>query len=236
MQKLADEFKKRHPAIQVKVLPSLGSGGGVKALMAGQLTVSLSSRILTDAERAKGIIAREIAKTPFVFATGPRTPVDNVTLDELARLYSGKTTNWSDGTLVRPVLRPVNDVDTQVIKDISATLAAAVDAAHQREGKNIAITDTDSADELERIPGAIGTSTLSLIQSENRRLKALAVEGVEPSIRNASTGKYPYLKSIYLVMPAQPSPMAQAFTDFIHSAAGKAILTQTGNMPSAGSR
>lgn len=236
MRKLADEFKKRQPRIQAKVLSSLGSGGGIKALLAGQLTVSVTSRPLTDVEQGKGIIATEIAKTPFVFAVSTKTAANNVTLDELAMLYSGKTPHWPDGTAVRPVLRPLTDVDTQVVMNLSPALAEAVNAAHQREGKNIAITDTDCADELEKISGAIGTSTLALIQSEKRRLKALSIEGVAPTIQNAVSRKYPYLKSIYLVTPANPSATAHAFARFIDSAAGRAILAQTGNLPSAGSR
>ncbi|MFC5513531.1 PstS family phosphate ABC transporter substrate-binding protein [Massilia jejuensis] len=231
MQKLADEFKKTHPHVTVKVLPSLGSGGGIKALMAGHLTVSVSSRPITAAEKVHGIAAMELARTPFVFATGLKTPATNVTLDELAALYSGKSLHWSDGTQVRPVLRPLVDVDTQVVKDISPALAQALAEAHQRPGKNIAITDTDSADELENIPGAFGTSTLSLIMSENRRLKVLAVGGVNPTIQNASSGKYPYLKSIYLVMPANPSPVAQSFVKFIDSSSGRTVLSQMGNIP-----
>jgi phosphate transport system substrate-binding protein len=233
VQQLANEFQKAHPGLRVKVLPSLGSGGGIKALIAGQLTVSVTSRFLTESERAKGVSAMEIASTPFVFATGMKTPVTDVTLDELAALYSGKTAKWSDGTQVRPVLRPLSDVDTQVVKDMSPGLNLGLNDAHERPGKNIAVTDTESADDLEKIPGAIGTSTLSLIKSEGRQLKVLSVNGVDATITNAISSKYPYLKTIYLIMPVNPSPVAQSFARFINSPSGKAILTQTGNIPAA---
>lgn len=233
MQKLAGEFVKSHPDLRVKILPSLGSGGGIKALIAEQLTVSVSSRPITDAEKDKGIQAREVARTPFVFATRLKTPASNLTLDELAAHYSGRTSQWSDGAQVRPVLRPAGDVDTQLVKDMSPALAQALTDAHQRPGKNIAVTDTDSADELEKIPGALGTSTLSLIMSEQRRLKVLAVAGVEPTLENAASGKYAYLKTIYLITPAKPSPVAQSFVAFIDSPAGKTILFETGNLPVA---
>lgn len=233
MQKLAEDFKKSHPDVKVKILPSLGSGGGIKALMAEQLTVSVSSRPITDAEKAKGIYAKEMARTPFVFATSQKTPAGNVTLDELAALYSGRSQTWSDGTQVRPVLRPVTDIDTEVVKGMSPALAQAVTEAHQRPGKNIAITDTDSADELEKIPGAVGTSALSLIKSEDRRLKTLAIAGVEPTLQNASSGKYPYLKTIYVVTTANPSPVAQSFVKYIESPAGRTVLSQTGNIPTS---
>lgn len=236
MQKLADQFQKNHPAVRVAVLPSLGSGGGIKALVAGKLSVSVSSRPITDTERAKGVQAWEIARTPLVFATSLDTPVSNVTLEQLAALYSGATSHWTNGTLVRPVLRPADDIDTLLVMDMSPALRQAVQAAHRRDGNNIAITDTDSADELERIPGAIGTSTLSLIKSEGRRLKMLSVAGVSPSVQELANGTYPYQKSIYLVVPPHPSPVAQAFVTFLASPAASTLLAQTGNIPTGSTK
>ncbi|WP_157991488.1 substrate-binding domain-containing protein [Caldimonas tepidiphila] len=231
MQKLGEEFRKSHPAVQFKVLPSLGSGGGIKALLAGRLTLSVSSRPLKDDERQKGASAKEIARTPLVFATGLKTPVSSLTLEQIAALYSGKTSQWSDGSLVRPVLRPLDDIDTHMVRAMSPALEQALQTAHAHAGKNIAITDTDTADELERIPGSFGSSTLTLIRAEGRALKILAVDGIQPLAAGQVNPRYPYLKSIYLVAPAAPSALAQAFAEFVGSAAGAKVLVQTGNVP-----
>ncbi len=236
MQKLADEFRKSHPKVRIKIFPTLGSSGGIQALMAGQLSLSVSSRPITEAERANGIVSKELARTPFVFATGLNTPVANVTLDQLAALYSGKTRTWSDGTQVRLVLRPAIDTDTKLVKAMSPELENALLIAYQRPGRNIAITDTDSADDLGRIPGALGTSTLALIKSESRVLNVLSVAGVQPSIQNLANRTYPYQKSIYLITTSTPSAVTHAFTTFAHSAAGAAILTETGSLPTASAK
>jgi phosphate transport system substrate-binding protein len=172
-----------------------------------------------------------MATTAFVFAVANSTPVTNLTLDELAALYSGKTSTWSDGSLVRPVLRPPSDVDTQIVKEMSPSLNSAIQAAHLRPGKNIAVTDGDSADEIEAIGGAIGTSSLALILSESRNLRVVALGGIAPTATNVLTGAYPYKKSIYLVTQAIPSEATVAFMAFIDSAEGAAILQSTGNIP-----
>lgn len=234
MQKLADAFRKTHPEVHFRIVPSLGSGGGIKALGAGELSLSVSSRALTDAERAKGLSAGEIAKTPFVFVTGPKTPVANLTLEQVAALYSGKTARWSDGTLVRPVLRPLGDIDTQLVRDMSPALAQAVQQAHQRESKNIAATDSDSADEVERIPGSFGTSTLALILTEGRRLKILTVEGISPGMQGMANHRYPYVKPLYLVTSSKTSPAVQEFVRFVDSSAGSGVLIQSGSIPLPG--
>lgn len=231
MHKLADAFRKTHPDVRFKIVPNLGSSGGIKALSAGELSLSMSNRALTDSERAKGLNAEEVAKAPFIFVTHLKTPVTNLTLDQIAAYYSGKTTHWPDGTLVRPVLRPVTDSDSQALKEMSPALADALQQAHQRENKNVAPTDGESADEVERIPGSFGTSTLPLVLTELRRLKVLTVDGVSPGIQGVANHRYPYAKALYLVTSPASPPAVQEFVRFIGSPAGSDVLIQSGSIP-----
>ena len=45
---LAEAFQKTRPDIHIKYVPSLGSGGAIKALQAGALEIALSARRLKD--------------------------------------------------------------------------------------------------------------------------------------------------------------------------------------------
>lgn len=236
MRHLADGFRQLHPDIRIRIVPGLGSSGGIKAVLAGQLSLGVSGRPLTEAEAAKGIAAMKFARTPFVFATGAKTVANDVSLDDLASIYSGKRTAWPDGAQVRPVLRPPTDIDTQLVTEMTPQLADAMQAAHQRDGRNIATTDTDMADQLERIPGTVGTSTLALIVSEDRRLKALSIAGVQPTLANIASGKYPYEKSQFLVIGTSPDPLVQEFVRYVDSPAGAAVLRSSGNMPTGSSQ
>lgn len=231
MRRLAAEFEKKRPDVRVKVIPSLGGTGGIQALMAGKLTLGVSSRDLDDAQRARGLVSREIATSPFVFAVAPNTPVTDLTLDELAALFSGRTPTWADGTLVRPVLHPPYDIDTLMVRNMSPALDKAIQAAHLRPGRNIAITDADSADDVESIGGAIGTSSLALILSESRNLKAISVGGIAPTADNVQRGLYPYKKPLFLITQAIRSELTSAFIRFIDSAEGASILQSTGSIP-----
>jgi phosphate transport system substrate-binding protein len=58
MRILGDEYQKLHPEAEIVVLPSLGSSGGVKALLKGAIGLSVSSRELKEEEKAKGATAR----------------------------------------------------------------------------------------------------------------------------------------------------------------------------------
>ena len=229
MQILADAFKKIPPYATVVIIPSLSSGGGIKAVLAGAIDLGLTSRPLQDAERAQGAIAADYARTPFVFATAAHATVAALSTRELVGIYSGEQKNWPDGRPLRLVLRPDSDSDTAMVKSLSPAMDRAVTAAHAREGLISALTDQANASSLETIPGAIGTSTLAQIISEKRTLQALALNGVTPSLKTLADGSYPYYKTFSIVSTAKTPAPAQQFVAFVRSAAGQQILEQNGH-------
>lgn len=81
-----------------------------------------------------------------------------------------------------------------------------------------------------RVPhGALGPSTLAQIVSEGRALKALRLDGVEPSAQSIADGSYPYYKSMVIVTTARSPPVARQFVEFVQSASGRKILERTGH-------
>jgi phosphate transport system substrate-binding protein len=136
---------------------------------------------------------------------------------------------WPDGTPIRLVLRPVGDADSDLVKEISPAMRAAHTLAEQRPGMLFSVTDQETADDMEKIPGALGPSTMALLLSEKRALRALPLDGVEPDAGALASGRYPLVKTMYVVIDAKPSPVVQDFMAFIRSPAGKQILMRTGH-------
>jgi len=229
MRLLGDAFSKQHADIKVIVLPSLGTSGAIKAVPKGQLDVGLSSRPLTEDEVKLGVRSAEYARTPLVFAVATKTAVKSLTLAQMADIYSGKTVNWPGGAQIRPVLRQAGDDTTRQLKLMSREMDAALTIAEQREGMPFATTDQEAADKAEGIPGAIGVMTLSLILSEGRDLRALTLDGADPTVANGSTGKYPHAKRCFLVTKLEPSPEVRLFKSFMESSAGREVLIRTGH-------
>jgi phosphate transport system substrate-binding protein len=229
MRLLADAFRKQSPAIQVTVLPSVGTSGAIKAVPRGALDIGLSARPLTAEELKLGSTAFEYARSPLVFAVAAKTGVRALTLDQIADIYSGKLANWPDGTQIRPVLRPIGEDITKQIKHMSPALDKALSAAEQRPGMPFATTDQEAADKTQSVPGALSATTLSLILSENRPLRALTLNGVEPTVANSASGKYPHLKGFFLVTRPDPSAAVTSFIAFMRSPAGRDILMRSGN-------
>jgi hypothetical protein len=69
MRQIGDEFAATRPDVAIKVLPSLGTGGGLAAVADAAIGIALSARALNDAERAKGLRSLAYARTPIAFVS-----------------------------------------------------------------------------------------------------------------------------------------------------------------------
>lgn len=227
---LAKAFRDTSPNVEVEIIePSMGSGGSLKGLSGGFLEVAFAGRPLKAKEKAAGLTARLIARTPFVFATArSNTSVDGLTLRKLADIYAGRSTVWPDGRRIRLILRPRSDSSTPRIKAMSPEMAAAIEAAIALPGIDHPMTDQIAGDRIATVPGAMGSSTLALIVSENRPLRALAIDGVAPTVAAMEQGTYPYSKPLYLVVGPGTGAAARRFADFAASDQARAVLAGLG--------
>ncbi|MBI5664419.1 MAG: substrate-binding domain-containing protein [Nitrospirae bacterium] len=230
-KELSEAFKKIHPEVNFVILPSLGSGGGIKAVNEGALDIGLSSRPLKETEMQPGAVAVEYARTPFVFATAMKTEGTNYTLMDIAKIFSGEIKTWPDGTPIRLVLRPESDMDTVIQKGMSPEMDKAVKKALSREGMMVAATDQESADTMEKVRGAIGTSTLAQIISEKRNLNSIVLNGVMPDMKSLADGSYKYYKTLFIITGPKSVAVTNSFIEFIKSKEGRAILTKSGHLP-----
>lgn len=230
MRLLGNAYAKRHPDSRPIVLDSIGTSGAIKAVPSGAIEIGLSSRPLKDEETAGGIVAVEYARSPTVFAVQAKNKTTSITLAQIADIYNGKMTKWPDGTRIRPIMRQPGDDNTRQIKKLSKDIENALVDAEKREGLTYASNDQEAADKMETIQGSIGVTTIALISSEGRRLRPLAIDGVEPSLENMRSGRYPLVKQFNFVLPKDPSPAVRKFVDFVKSPQGRKILEQNGNI------
>lgn len=227
MHLLERAYKQLDPSFELDVVPNLGSGGGLKALGSGAIQIAVTSRTLKPEEEAAGLQAIEFGRTAFVLAT-TKDGVQGLSLNQIADLYAGRQTKWGDGSPVRLVLRPASDGDTPLLASLSPAIKEAVAVAMGREGMVTGMTDQDSANAIERLPGGLGTSSAALLTSERRRARALAIDGVEPTLANVANGRYRFVKPLYVAVKADAPASVMQFLAFIGSPAGQGVLADGG--------
>ena len=228
----AQAYGSLEPNVKVRVVdPPLGSNGAIRAVLAGAVDLAVLGKPLTEVEKAQGCQDWELGRTPFLVVTERKLPLPGFTVEQLAAIYSGKMTTWSDGSPIRLVVRNLFESDTLILRKMSPDMDRAVDVALARPGMLVAANDLENIDLLERTSDSLGTSNLALVQAQNRKLNALPIDGKEPTLAALRQGTYPYSKSIYLARGPKLSPVAQGFLEFILSASGKEILDRAGYVP-----
>lgn len=228
MKPLIKVYSQAHPGVRFEMEKPLGSSGAIKALLAGMLDIAVSSKVLKQDEMSQGCISSEYGKMPLAVVAGKNVPRKNVTTEELEGIYSGKVMTWANGEPVRLILRPDADIDTKILEGLSPGMGKAVRAAHVRRGMIVAVTDPESDEMVERIPGSIGAAALSAIMVEKASFRVLTLNGIKPSVENLANGTYPLAKDICFVTRRNSSPALRRFINFIYSPQGRAIAGKAG--------
>ncbi|ACM18426.1 periplasmic solute-binding protein [Geotalea daltonii FRC-32] len=227
---LAKAYMKIHKGVSIKVLPSLGSSGGIKAVIGGAVDIALSGRPLKAEEKSRGAVETKYARSPYVFITHRQVNKESTTIREVEQLYGGKIREWPDGKQVRLVMRPESDSDTKLLRSLSPGMDQAVLSAIRQPEMNFAVTDQDSIDMVMKIPGSFGGATLTQVLTEKLPVKVLALDGVQPKAKTMKEA-YPVWKEFYIVTLGNSSEAAKEFAAFFSSPAGRKILAANGNQP-----
>lgn len=233
LKPLINAYRRSNKQVTIIMDKPLGSSGAVKALLAGQLDLVASSKPLSPEDSAKGCQLKEYGKTPLALVTEKSVKKSNLSSKELEDIYAGKTTTWADGSIIRLVLRPKEDVDTKILRSLSPDIDAALATAQSKAGMMVATTDPEAYGLVAKTSGALGATGLTSVLVEKLPLKVLTLNNVKPTPQTIANGSYPLAKSISFVHTGTLSPAARKFLDFVYSAQGRAIAENNGMLVTA---
>ncbi len=242
-QAWAERFMEKNPADFVAVTGG-GSGTGLASLLSGTCDISMSSRTIKEKEaataRGKGIEPNEIrvALDGLAVVVHPNNPVDKLTVDQLAAIFSGKATNWKEfgGKDAKIVIlsREVNSGTHVYFKE---HVLRKNDPASTREFAPGALMLSSSqaiADEVAQNEAAIGYYGMGYL-SKKQKPVAVAVDAqspyTEPTVENVVSGAYPISRPLFLYTNGQPQGLIKRFVDFCLSREGQAIVAETDFVP-----
>lgn len=205
------------------VIPGLGSSGAINALADRKLDMAVSARPLKPAERAAGLKQIAIVRTAFVLATSHRHPNGLKTAD-LPALFAADKPTWDDGSPIRIILRPRSETDTALLGNMAAGMDGVVESMRRRAEVPVAPTDQDNADMAERLQGSLTGTTLAQLKTERRRLSAIPLDGIEPTFANFESGKYRFVKHLYLIARTDGPADGENYVRYLRSPQGEAAL------------
>ena len=220
---LGESFMAANEGVEFPYNPT-GSGAGITAAQEGRCDIGLSSRALKDEEKAGGLKETVLAYDGIAIIVNPENPVNDLTLDQIAKLYTGEITNWKDvgGNDAEVVL--IGREAASGTRDGFESITGTKDKCQYRQE----LTSTgDVITAVSQNPDAIGYASLASIKDS---VKALNVDGVTPSEATVKDGSYKVQRPFVLVTVEgkELTPVAQKFFDYITSPDAAAIIAKAG--------
>ncbi|MBI3042987.1 MAG: substrate-binding domain-containing protein [Betaproteobacteria bacterium] len=229
---LAKAYQEQNPGASVEIGKGMGTKARIKALTEGKIDIAMASHGLNVEEITRqGMAVNEIAKVAVVFGVNASVSATGLADRQICDIYSQKLGNWSElgspDLAIAPLTRPDTEVDTEVVrakigclKDLRMPDTAAVMPKGGDMAKGLAATS-----------GAIGMTTMTVVEQSGGRIRQVSLNGVAPSAENVRKGAYALTRDSFLVTKAPPSPTVAKFLEFIRSPAGEQVILTNGAVP-----
>ena len=220
---LSESYMAANKDVTVNYNPT-GSGAGITAVQEGTCDIGLSSRALKDEEKAAGLKETVLAYDGIAIIVHPDNPVSDLSIEQIAKLYTGEITNWKDvgGSDAEVVL--IGREAASGTRDGFESITGTKDKCQYRQE----LTSTgDVITAVSQNPDAIGYASLAAIKDS---VKALSVDGVTPSETTVKDGSYPVQRPFVLVTVEGKalSAAAQSFFDYATPADAADIIAKAG--------
>ena len=222
---LGEYFMEQNPGTTFTYNPT-GSGSGITAVQEGRCDIGLSSRALKDDEKAT-LTETTVALDGIAMIVNPENPVSDLTVEQIADIYTGKITNWSEVGGNDAAIVLIGREAGSGTRDGFESITGTKDACQYRQE----LTSTgDVITTVSQNPDAIGYASLAALKDT---VKALTVGGVAPSEDTVKDGSYVIQRPFVLVTKTGEalSANAQKFFDFALSAEAAQYITSAGAVP-----
>jgi phosphate transport system substrate-binding protein len=238
----AEAYMKLHPEVRISVTGG-GSGIGIAALINGTLDIANASREMKKEEiaaaKANGITPVEftVARDAIAVVVHPDNPVEQLTLQEIADIYTGRITNWREvGGEDRPIVllsRESNSGTYVYFLENVIRLGKSSSKALFSPDTLLMPSSEGISVEVRENRNAIGYDGLGYV-TPDQKVIAVARDGrspyILPSAESVNNNSYPVARALYMYTPGEPTGQVKTFLDWI-MADGQAIVPTLGFVP-----
>lgn len=229
---LATNYKKR---LGVDVLvQGGGSSAGPIALANNVAHIASSSRKLT-AEESRNLNVFVVAHDVLAIVIHPSNPVNNITIEKLKDVLSGKITNWKDlGAPFDKPIQLVNDSSGNGTRAAIEELIMGKSKETKSSGTPITLKSvvTNSSSEMKaniaNFKYSLGYLPFSYLDNT---VKPLSINGVPPTYAAAYKGDYPLFRDLYYAIKKGSAGLDLAYIYYVLSPEGQDIVVQEGFLP-----
>jgi len=239
----AEAYQAKHPEVLISVTGG-GSGSGIASLINGTADIANASRKIKEEElktaAINGIEPVEftVARDAIAVIVNPNNPINQLTLEQVSDIYSGKVNNWAElGGEDRPIVRLSRETNSGT----HVYFLEEVLRLGNKENKTLFSRDTlllpsseGITSEVRDNPNAIGYDGLGYVTPD---VKVLAIADVgstnylTPSYETVNDNSYPIARDLYMYTAGLPQGNVKQYLDWIISEEAQKIVLDLGFIP-----
>jgi len=229
VEEAARRFSELYPGFRISVA-AIGSGPGIKAVGSGEVDIGMASRDLKEEEfeRWPDLKPFRIAMDSIAIVVHPSNPVNELTLEQVAKIFAGEIRNWKE---VGGPDKPIHVITREKGSGTRDCFEHAVMKPFGKEVSAEAMVQQGNP----KVRAAVANDPLSIgyisLGFVDETVKPLKIEGVEPRIENVLKGTYPIKRNLYVVTKGDPDPAELMFIGYLLSAEGQKIVEELGYIP-----
>ena len=189
-----------------------------------------NSMMTHDEERR--VELRPVAWDALVMIVHKDNPVDNVTIDQMRKIFKGQITNWKTlGGKDAPIELYVRKGK---ISGVGRTLRELMFYNYEEEFVAKYVVEESATLEKDMVtnPNGVGVTGVSSARKLKGVAKILKLDGKEASYDNIRAGQYLLYRPLYIVTNLQEKdPEVKKFVSFVAGDEGKQIMRSVGTVP-----
>ena len=224
IEAVADEFMTENPDVVIAISGG-GSGDGISGIVDGSLQIGRSDVFaeekVDDESQLEGLVDNQVCIVGMGPIVNANVDIDDITTEQLAGIFTGQITDWSE---VGGTAGTINVINREAGSGTRATFEAAVLQGAEVPADFTPVAEVDSSgtvvEQVAATEGSISYVAFNYYET-NEGIKALNVDGVEPTQENVETGDFNIwaYEHMYTRSDADEATAAitQAFIEYIMS-------------------
>ncbi|RMH37917.1 MAG: hypothetical protein D6690_01240 [Nitrospirae bacterium] len=217
---LAQEFEERHPWTSIDVFWH-PNAKPAKAVLDGEADIGVSG------DTHPQLRSIPVARDGIAILVNFSNPIENLTLQQVAAIFSGKIKFWSEieeeapQARIRLITRATNQNIRQGFEKLLGIAGqiprSARLAGTEQQAINLVAGDLNSITFVSMAPALRA-------KEDGIPVKLLFINGVEPEYQTVLDNRYPLQRPIVFLTKPSPPPIVTAFIDFVLSDDGQRLM------------
>lgn len=232
---LADRYDTRDPSVVCT-----NTANAYERLVLGEVDIIFAAgpskeQLQRAKDRGLELTLTPIGREAFVFFVNAKNPVDDLSVGDIQKIYSGEATNWREfggkNAKIRAFQRTEGSGSQTALVNLMGNVPLMKPPGEDIVGFMGGMVSNVSA--YKNYNSAIGYSFLFFATEmvQDNKIKLLSLNGVAPTRENVANRTYPYASEFYAITAGTTNPNAEKLIEWILSGQGQYLVEQTGYTP-----